>query len=111
MTQHVENEQTAIENVRLIHETGLHARPSVMLTRLAKSFKATVEIADNSSGPWIDAKSIVRVMGLKVPYGTVLFVRAQGSDADSAVHHIKLLILSDFEDKQRTSDDQIVSHG
>lgn len=111
MNHVVASQQSALEKVRLIHETGLHARPSVMLTRLAKSFHAHVEIADHDLGPWIDAKSIVKVMGLKVPFGTELFIRAQGSDADNAVQQIKQLILSDFEDNQRASDDEIVRLG
>ena len=86
--------------VRIIHATGLHARPSVMFTRLAKSFDAIIHIADHSLGPWIDAKSIVKVMGLKAPYGTMLFIRAEGHDAEIAVKQLSQLIKDDFEDTQ-----------
>lgn len=86
--------------VRISHATGLHARPSVMFTRLAKSFSAHVYIADHVLGPWINAKSIVKVMGLKAPYGTELFIRAEGHDAETAVKQLAQLIKDDFEQTQ-----------
>jgi phosphocarrier protein len=52
-------------SVLLAHDVGLHARPSVKLTKLAKTFAAEVELATAREGPWIDAKSIVKVMALK----------------------------------------------
>jgi phosphocarrier protein HPr len=84
--------------VRIMHATGLHARPSVMFTRLAKSFNANIQIADHAQGPWIDAKSIVKVMGLKIPFGTMLFIRAEGLDAGNAVQQLCQLIEDDFEE-------------
>jgi phosphocarrier protein HPr len=89
--------------VRIIHSTGLHARPSVMFTRLAKSFNASIQIADHTHGPWIDAKSIVKVMGLKAPFGTMLFIRAEGRDAEIAVKQLSQLIEDDFEENQTGS--------
>jgi phosphocarrier protein HPr len=86
--------------VRIIHATGLHARPSVMFTRLAKSFNANIYIADHAHGPWIDAKSIVKVMGLKAPFGTMLFIRAEGRDAEIALKQLSQLIEDDFEENQ-----------
>lgn len=90
--------QAVSSMVRIIHATGLHARPSVMFTRLAKSFNAKIHIADQAHGPWIDAKSIVKVMGLKMPFGTMLFVRAEGPDAEKAVQQLCQLIEDDFEE-------------
>ncbi|MGL4405051.1 MAG: HPr family phosphocarrier protein, partial [Notoacmeibacter sp.] len=33
---------TIFGSVRIIHTTGLHARPSLMFTRLAKTFTANI---------------------------------------------------------------------
>ena len=49
-------------SVLLTHAVGLHARPSVKLTKLAKTFGAAIELGAGPDGPWIDAKSIVKVM-------------------------------------------------
>ena len=52
-------------SVVLHHAEGLHARPSVSLTKCAKQFAAKIELATSPDGPWIDAKSIVKMMALK----------------------------------------------
>jgi phosphocarrier protein len=67
------------------HPIGLHARPSVRFTRLAKAHAAEIVISLDEAGPWVNAKSIVRVMGLKAPQGARLHLRAQGGDADEAL--------------------------
>ena len=48
----------------LTHVGGLHARPAIKLTQVAKRFESAVWIALAEHGPWIDAKSIARVMAL-----------------------------------------------
>lgn len=84
--------------VLLTHAVGLHARPSVKLTKLAKTFRASIELGLSPDGPWIDAKSIVKVMGAKVPQGTNLHIRAAGGDADTAVAALIDLVERDFDE-------------
>ena len=60
------------------HPGGLHARPSVKLTKLAKTFASAIDLALAPDGPWIDAKSIVKVMATKAPQGATLHFRAAG---------------------------------
>jgi phosphocarrier protein len=84
-------------SVRIEHEVGLHARPSVKLTQLAKTFDAKIEFAASPEGPWVDAKSIVKVMGSKTPKGTLLHFRAHGEDATAAVQALIALVERDFE--------------
>ncbi|TIT71776.1 MAG: HPr family phosphocarrier protein, partial [Mesorhizobium sp.] len=76
---------SAEATVLITHEVGLHARPSVKFTKLAKSFAAEVEVAVAANGPWFDAKSIVKVMAAKAPKGTMLHIRARGDGAEQAV--------------------------
>ncbi len=83
-------------SVFMTHEVGLHARPSVKLTQLAKSFSAKVELALDAEGPWIDAKSIVKVMRTKAPKDTTLFFRAEGGDAQKALEAVVALVEGDF---------------
>jgi phosphocarrier protein len=85
-------------SVLITHAVGLHARPSVKLTKLAKGFNATIEIAGAPDGPWVDAKSIVKVMAMKAKQDTVLFVRARGADAVSAIAALVSLIERDFDE-------------
>ena len=60
--------------------SGLHARPSVKLTQLAKGFAAAIDIALAPDGPWTNAKSPVKVMRVKAPKGAMLYFRVAGPD-------------------------------
>lgn len=84
--------------VVITHDVGLHARPSVKLTKAAKGFASAVEIAGSAEGPWIDAKSIVKVMAMKAKQHSTLFVRAAGTDAAAAVAGIIGLVTRDFDE-------------
>jgi phosphocarrier protein HPr len=85
-------------SVRLRHEAGLHARPAVKLTKLAKKFSARILLAMLPDGPWIDAKSIVKVMATKTPHDALLHFRAEGEDAEAAVLALVSLVEQDFPD-------------
>ena len=78
--------------VTITHEVGLHARPSVKFTKLAKNFAAQVEMALSADGPWFDAKSIVKVMKLKARAQSTLHFRAEGKDAGEAVRRLVDLV-------------------
>lgn len=93
----------------LTNAVGLHARPSVKLTQLAKSFAAGVEIALDPAGPWFDAKSPVKVMRVKAGRGTTLHVRATGSDAAQAVAAVIALIERRFDEQD--ADPAGAAHG
>ena len=90
--------ETANGSVVITHDVGLHARPSVKLTKLAKGFSSTLEIAGTAEGPWIDAKSIVKVMAMKAKQDSTLFVRAAGADAQAAVDAVISLVRRDFDE-------------
>ena len=83
----------------LTHEGGLHARPAIKLTQLAKRFESTVWIALAEQGPWTDAKSIARVMAMKTPHMATLYFVAEGEDADAATAALVNLVESDFADE------------
>ncbi len=77
--------------------TGLHARPAVRVTKLAKRFDAAVEIAAERAGKWVNAKSPNAVMKLKAACGERLLVRAAGPDAEAAVAAVVALVARNFE--------------
>jgi phosphocarrier protein len=88
----------------LTHAAGLHARPSLKLTMLAKTFAAKIELAVKPEGPWIDAKSIVKVMATKAPKGTTLQLRASGTGAVEALAALVALVGRDFDDDAAAAD-------
>lgn len=92
--------ESALAEARVLvtHDVGLHARPSVKLTKLAKGFGARIDLALGADGPWIDAKSIVKVMATKAPKGSTLYLRAEGDDADRAIEALVGLVERDFDE-------------
>ena len=86
----------ALACAKLAHEGGLHARPAIKVTQLAKSFAAEVWIGLSEEGPWIDAKSIARVLGMKTPNDTLVYFAAAGADAEAAVRALARLVGNDF---------------
>ena len=77
--------------------TGLHARPAVKLTKLAKRFQAAVRVRAGE-GAWVNAKSPNGVMKLKARRGELLAFAADGPDALEAVAALVALVERDFDD-------------
>jgi phosphocarrier protein HPr len=85
--------------VVLVNEVGLHARPSVKLTQTAKRFAAKLEVALADSGPWVDAKSPVKIMRVKAPKGATLHFRGTGPDALLALSELVSLVERKFDEE------------
>jgi phosphocarrier protein HPr len=92
-----------IASAELTNAVGLHARPSVKLTQLAKSFACEVEVALAADGPWVDAKSPVKLMRVKAGRGQVLHIRARGADASAAVGSVIDLVERRFDEPDEAS--------
>ena len=93
------NAENAAEGSALLtHGIGLHARPSVKLTKLAKTFASAIHLRGEGLVDWVDAKSIVRVMGLKLREGSTVHFRAHGPDAPAAVDALVGLVKRDFDE-------------
>jgi len=87
-----------IRSFALSSFTGLHARPAVKLTMLAKSFGASIEMSARDEGRWVDAKSVLRVMGLRIGPGDTFHLRAGGVDAEAALSAIAALAERSFDE-------------
>lgn len=87
-------------SVTITHETGLHARPAVKFTKLAKTFsEAEIRVRGGDDLPWADAKSIVKVMALKLRSGALLQLEAEGEDAEAALHALTALVERNFDEQ------------
>ena len=98
------NETVATSSALLTNAVGLHARPSVKLTKLAKRFESKIEVAATPDGPWIDAKSIVKVMAFKAAKGAILHFRASGPDAEQALIALRELVNVAFHEEPDASE-------
>jgi phosphocarrier protein HPr len=95
----------------LTNATGLHARPSVKLTQLAKSFVASVELGLSAQGPWLDAKRPVQVMRAKANKGETLYFRASGADARQAIAALVALVGGRFGEAEEDAASTVAKGG
>jgi phosphocarrier protein HPr len=85
-------------SVRLPHADGMHARPAVKLSKLAKRFRSRIALRVAGEPAWTDAKSVSRVMAMRAPYDSLIEFQAVGADAHAAVEALIALVASDFLD-------------
>jgi|SRR5437588_3179789 len=98
-----------VASALLTNAVGLHARPSVKLTQLAKSFVSNIELALHRDGPWVDAKSPVKIMRVKASKGSTLYFRARGSDARDAIASLVALVNGRFDEDEHETGERV--HG
>jgi phosphocarrier protein HPr len=85
-------------SVRLVHAAGMHARPAVKLTKLAKKFQAQISVRASEAAEWTNAKSVSKIMALRAARDSVIEIKASGADAEAAVAALVELVASDFPD-------------
>ena len=91
-------EDKAGGSVRLVHAVGMHARPAVKLTKLAKRFRSRIAIRVVGAADWIDAKSVTKVMAMRAPCDCTIEFAATGVDACAAIGALMALVANDFLD-------------
>ncbi len=75
---------------------GLHARPAIKFSRVARSYVSRVQICVEEDSRWVDAKSVAKVMGLQVESGKTILLRATGADAQDALAGLRKLVEIDL---------------
>jgi phosphocarrier protein HPr len=91
--------QEVTASALLTNKIGLHARPSVKLTQIAKRFGSRIEVATSAAGPWTDAKSPVKIMRVKAAQGEVLHFKASGDDASAALAALVDIVARKFDEE------------
>ncbi len=96
MSDPISDENWVVDAAVIQDPTGLHARPAVKLTKLAKGFDSRVELRADGQERWVNAKSPNAVMKLKAAHGAPLHIRAAGADAAEATAALVDLVNRDF---------------
>ncbi len=76
--------------VEIRNELGLHMRPAMMFVDLASQFECKVTVSNDKTE--VDGKSIMAMSMLAATCGTRLKIRAEGSDAASAIDALRELV-------------------
>ena len=79
---------------KLINRLGLHARAAAQLVQTANRFRSDVMVAKD--GEEVNGKSIMGLLMLAAPVGSVLQVTVSGEDAAAAMQAIGTLINDGF---------------
>jgi phosphocarrier protein len=82
---------------RLINRLGLHARAAAQLVQTANRFKADVTVTKD--GEEVNGKSIMGLLMLAAPLGSLLQVTVSGEDAEEAMQAIGVLINDGFGER------------
>lgn len=85
-------------NVKVVNALGLHARAAAQLVRLAAKFRSRITIRRDDSGAFANAKSILSVLALAAPIGTVLSIEIEGDDQQEAFDAITGLFAEGFNE-------------
>lgn len=85
------------------NEVGLHARPAALFVQTVAKFKAKIKVRNATRNtPFVEAKSILSVMGLGVAKGHEIELTIEGEDEQAALETIAQLIKSDFAESAAT---------
>lgn len=79
---------------KIVNRLGLHARAAAQLVKTTNSFLSEVMI--EKDGNEVNGKSIMGLLMLAAPQGSVIKVSVSGEDADEAMKAIGALINDGF---------------
>jgi len=88
---------TCEREVRIENRNGLHARPAAEIVKAASKFRSEVTIRRDDME--VNGKSIMGVMMLAAEFGTTIWLRANGEDAEQAVEALAALVASRFGER------------
>jgi phosphocarrier protein HPr len=80
--------------ITIPNKAGLHARAAFKLVAIAAQFQSTVHLGTASK--MVDAKSILNLMLLAAPIGSVLDLKIEGPDEQAALQAIQALLADRF---------------
>lgn len=87
----------AEESVVITNQVGLHARPARLLVQAAAQFQSQIQLTCKEKT--VNAKSIVGVLKLGAVNGDMVYLHAEGNDAQDAVTALTELIRRKFDEE------------
>ncbi len=80
--------------ITIKNRLGLHARPASRFAQLASEFNSDIYLVRD--GEAVDGKSILEILTIACPQGSVLTLTADGEDAGEAVEALRELVAGCF---------------
>ncbi len=86
----------------ITNQVGLHARPASLFVKTAAGFHAVIQVRNVSRATaWVNAKSILRVLGLGVEQNHEIEISAEGEDAQQALAGLAALVQANFGEETK----------
>ncbi|MBR4681836.1 MAG: HPr family phosphocarrier protein [Elusimicrobiaceae bacterium] len=85
------------QNLTIINQLGLHARPAALIAQTAGNFTSSIHLAKDNVR--VDAKSIMGVMMLAAEHGSSLHLTVEGPDEKEAAAAIAQLFENKFNEE------------
>lgn len=82
--------------LKIINRLGLHARPAAMIVQTTNKFKAKIRIIKEDME--VDGKSIMGILMLAAPFGSVLKVTADGEDESQVLEGLQKIFDAKFNE-------------
>jgi phosphotransferase system HPr (HPr) family protein len=83
-------------SAKVVNPLGLHARAAAQLVRLAGKYRSLITLRREDSAAFANAKSILSVLALAAPIGTVLLIEVDGTDEQEAFEAVMSLFAEGF---------------
>lgn len=83
-----------IKSFEIRNKLGLHARAAAKLVKTTSAYQA--DIFFEREGIEVNGKSLLGILNLACPKGSIISVRAEGLDADLAMEELRILIEDKF---------------
>ena len=85
---------TEIKTFEIRNKLGLHARPAAKLVGASSQYKSKIFI--EREGQQVNCKSMLSVLTMACPQGSMITIRAEGRDADEAISALGKVIEDKF---------------
>ncbi len=85
-------------NIEIINKLGLHARAASKFSSTCSKFASKISVTKD--GKTVDGKSIMSLMLLAAPIGTIMEISCQGADEVEALKAITDLINNRFDEAE-----------
>ena len=87
------------ERVVIRNRYGLHGRPTTMFVKLANQYDSTIRVSRDGDSEEVDGKSAIAILSLGMERGSVLVIKAQGTDAAEAMAALTKLVRAKFTEE------------
>lgn len=86
------------QTLTIVNKLGLHARAAAKLVKLASTFASDIQLKRQQRQ--VNGKSIMGVMMLAASKGTEIELTVSGTDEETAIEQLRMLIQNRFGEEE-----------